>query len=46
MLSFLRRKKPDEPQRRLSVEELAAAFPNQDAAPAETVADEPVGDTP
>ncbi|HZX80759.1 MAG TPA: signal recognition particle-docking protein FtsY [Lysobacter sp.] len=29
MLSFLRRKKPDEPQRRLSVEELAAAFPNQ-----------------
>ncbi|GGZ59922.1 signal recognition particle receptor FtsY [Lysobacter xinjiangensis] len=46
MLSFLRRKKPDEPQRRLSVEELAAAFPNQDAAPAETVADEPVGESP
>ena len=46
MLSFLRRKKPDEPQRRLSVEELAAAFPNQDAAPAETVADAPVADTP
>ncbi|HEY4582639.1 MAG TPA: signal recognition particle-docking protein FtsY [Lysobacter sp.] len=42
MLSFLRRKKPDEPQRRLSVEELAAAFPGQ----APDVAEQPPEDVP
>lgn len=42
MLSFLRRKKPAESDRRLSVEELAAAFPNAEApAAAEETAVEP-----
>lgn len=37
MLSFLRRKKPNEPERRLSTEELAAAFPGQATqAPSDT----------
>ena len=31
MLDFLRRKKPDEPQRRMSAEEIAAAFGGSDA---------------
>ncbi|AXK72059.1 signal recognition particle-docking protein FtsY [Lysobacter sp. TY2-98] len=34
MLSFLRRKKPTDPERRMSAEELAAAFPGGDATPA------------
>ncbi|WP_133478650.1 signal recognition particle-docking protein FtsY [Cognatilysobacter segetis] len=39
MLSFLRRKKPNEPERRLSVEELAAAFPGQESQAPADVAD-------
>jgi fused signal recognition particle receptor len=39
MLSFLRRKKPNEPERRMSVEELAAAFPGQETdAPTDVAA--------
>ncbi|WP_133498821.1 signal recognition particle-docking protein FtsY [Cognatilysobacter terrigena] len=36
MLSFLRRKKPTEPERRMSVEELAAAFPDAQPATSES----------
>jgi fused signal recognition particle receptor len=43
MLDFLRRKKPDEPQRRMTAEEIAAAFGNA-AAPASAADDATVRD--